>query len=107
MRTRRSRMSRNIIPWLMASSAAVAILYFGGRSRRSGANRDRGSAHGPLDTASDSEVRNAALKYRPVGGSGDPYPDWVRMLDGKSGVYILREIQRDGSTEVVYVGQSS
>ena len=100
-------MSRNIIPWLMASSAAVAILYFGTRSRRSGASLDRGSAHGLRDTASDSEVRNAALKYRPVGGSGEPYPDWIRMLAGKSGVYILREIQRDGSTEVVYVGQSS
>jgi hypothetical protein len=51
-------------------------------------------------------VRNAALKYRPVGGSGEPYPDWIRMLDGKSGVYIFREIQSDGATETVYVGQS-
>ena len=98
-------MPRNIIPWLMASSAAVAILYFGTRSR-SDASLDRRSTHEPLDTASDSEVRNAALKYRPVGGNGEPYPDWVRMLDGKSGVYIFRETQDDGTTETVYVGES-
>ena len=47
-----------------------------------------------------------ALRYRPIGGNGEPYPDWVRMLDGKSGVYILREIQDDGTTEIVYVGES-
>ena len=27
-------------------------------------------------------------------------------LDGKSGVYVIREIQRDGSTPIVYVGES-
>ena len=98
-------MSRNVIPWLAASGATMAILYFGMRRRRSGASPDS-STHGPLDTASDSEVRNAALKYRPVGDSGEPYPDWVRALDGKSGVYILREIRNDGTTEIVYVGES-
>lgn len=51
-------------------------------------------------------MRNAALKYRPVGGSGEPYPDWVRALDGKSGVYILRETEDDGTTETVCVGES-
>jgi hypothetical protein len=99
-------MSRNVVPWLVAGSAAVAILYFGTRGRRSGASRDLGSADEPLDTGSDSDVRNAALKYRPVGGSGEPYPDWVRALVGKSGVYILREVQNDGATETVYVGES-
>ena len=100
-------MSRNVIPWLVAGGAAVAILYFGTHRRRSGASHDLRSTPRTLDTASDSEVRNAALKYRPVGGSGEPYPDWVRMLDGKSGVYIFRETQNDGTTEIVYVGQSS
>lgn len=99
-------MSRNVVPWLVAGSAAVAILYFGTRGRRSGASPAQPSMHGPLDTACDADVRNAALKYRPVGGSGEPYPDWVRALDGKSGVYILREIQDDGTTETVYVGES-
>jgi hypothetical protein len=99
-------MSRNAIPWLVASGAAVAILCLGKRCRRSGASPDRGSARGQMDTTNDSEVRNAALKYRPVGGSGESYPDWVRALDGKSGVYILRETQDDGTTETVYVGES-
>ena len=51
-------------------------------------------------------VRNASFVYRPVGSRGEPYPDWVRELDGKSGVYVIREIQRDGSREIVYVGES-
>ncbi len=46
-------------------------------------------------------ARNAGFTYRPVGASGEPYPEWVRALKGESGVYIIRE-QR----EVVYVGSS-
>ena len=60
----------------------------------------------PRNTVSDFEVRNAALKYRPIGANGEPYPDWIRMLNGKSGVYILRETQDDGTIETVYVGES-
>jgi hypothetical protein len=52
------------------------------------------------------ELRNAALVYRPIGASWEPYPDWVRALDGKSGVYVIRETQRDGSEVTVYVGES-
>ena len=49
-------------------------------------------------------ARNAGFVYRPVGASGDPYPDWVRALKGKAGVYVIRE----GSTrEIVYVGSST
>jgi hypothetical protein len=99
-------MSRNLIPWFVAGGAAVAILYFGTRRGHSDASPDSRSTRETLDAASDSEVRNAALKYRPVGGSGEPYPDWIRMLDGKSGVYIFRETQNDGTTETVYVGES-
>ena len=47
------------------------------------------------------ERRNGSLSYRPVGGRGEPYPDWVRALKGKSGVYVIRE-----RGEVVYVGAS-
>lgn len=47
--------------------------------------------------------RNATLSaYRPVGESGDPYPDWVRQLRGRSGVYVIREI----GGPVLYVGSS-
>jgi hypothetical protein len=50
------------------------------------------------------DVRNASLSYRPVGASGEPYPDWCRALKGKAGVYIIREI---ASREIVYVGSSA
>jgi hypothetical protein len=56
--------------------------------------------------ASDAELRNAGLIYRPVGATGERYPDWIRALDGKSGVYVIKELQRDGSETIVYVGES-
>jgi hypothetical protein len=99
-------MSRNHMPWLVASGATVALLYFGTRRPRSTRSLDQDSTHEPLGIASDTDVRNATQKYRPVGGNGEPYPDWLRMLDGKSGVYIFRETQDDGTTETVYVGES-
>jgi hypothetical protein len=52
-------------------------------------------------------ARNASLQYRRVGERGEAYPDWVRALDGKSGVYVIREIDRNGSPEIVYVGSSN
>jgi hypothetical protein len=48
-------------------------------------------------------VRNASLVYRPVGTSGEPYPQWVRDLKGESGVYVIRE---RGAGETLYVGSS-
>jgi len=51
-------------------------------------------------------LRNGGLTYRPIGDRGEPYPEWVRALDGKSGVYVIREVADDGSTETVYVGES-
>lgn len=52
-------------------------------------------------------LRNAGLTYRPVGEPGEPYPDWVRALAGKSGVYVIRELGDDGSHEIAYVGEST
>ena len=52
-------------------------------------------------------LRNAGLTYRPVGARGEHYPEWVRALVGKSGVYVIREIGDDGTSDVVYVGASS
>ena len=92
-------MSR-IWPWLVTGGAAAAILYFGTRDPQG-----RGSeADGDIDVR-DPAIRNASLSYRPIGASGR-YPDWVRALRGKSGVYLIRERQRDGSNPVVYVGES-
>lgn len=48
-------------------------------------------------------LRNGALTFRPVGRRGEPYPDWVRALRGKSGVYVIRD---KNSREVLYVGES-
>ena len=52
------------------------------------------------------QARKASLTYRSVGSPGEAYPDWVRELDGKSGVYVIRERQTDGTSEIVYVGES-
>jgi len=49
-------------------------------------------------------ARNAGFVYRRVGTSGDAYPDWVRALKGKAGVYVIRDAY---SHEVVYVGSSA
>jgi hypothetical protein len=46
-------------------------------------------------------ARNGGLVYRPVGNPGEDYPEWVRNLRGKSGVYVIRQ-----DDEVVYVGES-
>jgi hypothetical protein len=51
--------------------------------------------------------RNAGLAYRPVGKTGERYPDWLHALKGKSGVYVIRERGSDGRPVVVYVGQSN
>lgn len=52
-------------------------------------------------------ARNASFNYRPVGASGEPYPQWVRDLKGQAGVYVIRELDRDGDAETVYVGSSA
>ena len=49
-------------------------------------------------------ARNAGFTYRPIGASGDPYPQWVRALKGKAGVYVIREL---GGGDIVYVGSSA
>jgi hypothetical protein len=64
------------------------------------------SAEAAKALPSDTELRNAGLIYRPVGTTGERYPDWLRALDGKSGVYVIKEVQRDGSAQIVYVGES-
>jgi hypothetical protein len=42
--------------------------------------------------------------YRPVGNPGEPYPDWLRALDGKPGVASIRS-RKDG--KVLYIGEST
>jgi hypothetical protein len=93
-------MARSIWPWLVTGGAAATIVYF--------ATRDTDGDIGDGDagvTTQDRDLRNASLSYRPIGATGR-YPEWVRALRGKSGVYLIRERQRDGSNPVVYIGES-
>ena len=59
------------------------------------------------EVVSDSDAlvaRNAGFTYRALGESGDAYPEWVRALKGKAGVYVIRDLE---SREIVYVGSSA
>jgi len=98
-------MSGRALPWVLAGGVAAVVAYLATRRSRGGAVGEL-RAERRLVAPSDAELRNAGLTYRPIGASGEPYPDWIRALDDKSGVYVIREIQRDGSTPIVYVGES-
>jgi len=95
-------MARSLFPWVLAGGAAAAIVYFGMRSAEPRDPAERAASGEPLDPG----LRNASLSYRPIGAPGERYPAWVRALRGKSGVYVIRERQRDGSNPIVYVGES-
>lgn len=59
----------------------------------------------PTLVASTSAVRNGnTSSYRLVGERGDGYPEWVRALKGKAGVYIIRDAD---THECLYVGSSA
>jgi hypothetical protein len=70
------------------------------------ASRQR-NAHLPTEDATPpDEYRNRGLQFRPVGQPAELYPDWVRALKGKSGVYLIRELDEHGEPAIVYVGES-
>lgn len=94
-------MSKNVFPWFVTGSVVGVIVYFGTRPPDG-----RSAPAGSPASASDRTPRNASLTYRPLGRTGERYPAWVHALRGKSGVYVIRERQRDGSNPIVYVGES-
>lgn len=49
-------------------------------------------------------ARNGSLTYRRIGASGEAYPQWVRDLKGRAGVYVIRDAD---TAETVYVGSST
>ncbi len=49
-------------------------------------------------------ARNGGFTYRRIGASGEAYPQWIRDLKGKAGVYVIRDAD---SAEIVYVGSSA
>ena len=55
---------------------------------------------------SPDEHRNRGLRFRSVGAVAEPYPDGVRALKNKSGVYVIRELDEHGEPVIVYVGES-
>jgi hypothetical protein len=96
-----------LLPILVSGGAAALVGYQLGRAaKRSAALRVALSAPADTTVNESPDLRNAGLTYRPIGGPGTPYPDWLRALKGKSGVYVIREIQRDGSSVAAYVGSS-
>jgi hypothetical protein len=99
-------MASRILPWMLAGGTAV-ITYLAVRNTRRGADDHQLPERGYADEhVPQPELRNAALIYRPLGAVGERYPDWVRALKGRSGVYVIRVKQSDGSSPVVYVGES-
>ncbi len=54
---------------------------------------------------SASVSTGARLVFRPLGDRGEPYPEWVRELRGKSGAYVIKAVGVFSST-IVYVGES-
>jgi hypothetical protein len=97
---------RQLLPVLITGGAAFFIGHLLACSARRAAERPAPTAPMGSSLEKHLELRNAGLTYRPLGESGTPYPPWVRALKGKSGVYVIREVRRDGSSEVVYVGES-
>jgi hypothetical protein len=97
--------SSRAVSWVLVGSAAAIAALVAIRWQRRDDASDAG-AELEHELPSDAELRNAGLIYRPVGATGERYPDWVRTLDGKSGVYVIKEVQRDGSERIVYVGES-
>lgn len=45
------------------------------------------------------------LRFQSVGSAWERYPDWVRALDGYSGVYVIRDLTARGP-RIAYVGES-
>lgn len=82
------------------------VLFFGTAAIGYLASRQRAAQLSMGDTPSPDEYRNRGLRFRPVGHSAEPYPDWVRALKGKSGVYVIRELDENGEPVIVYVGES-
>ncbi len=58
-----------------------------------------------LVASNASALRNGTMSaYRRVGDRGESYPDWVRALKGKAGVYVIRDAD---THECLYVGSSA
>lgn len=58
-----------------------------------------------LVASNPTRPRNGTMSaYRRVGDRGEAYPEWVRALKGKAGVYVIRDAD---THECLYVGSSA
>ena len=49
-------------------------------------------------------ARAEIYPFAPIGGSsGERYPEWIRALDRRNGVYVIRELR---SEDIAYIGES-
>lgn len=81
-------------------------LFFGSAAIGYLASRQRAAKLSTDDIPPPDEYRNRGLRFRSVGHSAEPYPDWIRALKGKSGIYVIRELDEHGAPVIVYVGES-
>jgi len=81
-------------------------LFFGSAAIGYLASKPRNTDSPTGEAAPPEAYRNRGMQFRPVGRSGEEYPDWVRALKGKSGVYLIRELDETGKPAIVYVGES-
>lgn len=82
------------------------VLFFGSATIGYLASRQHAAKLSTDDIPPPDEYRNRGLRFRSVGHSAEPYPDWLRALKGKSGIYVLRELDANGEPVIVYVGES-
>jgi hypothetical protein len=82
------------------------VLFFGSAAIGYLSSRQRAAKLSTDDTSPPDEYRNRGLRFRSVGHSAEPYPDWIRALKGKSGIYVIRELDENGAPVIVYVGES-
>lgn len=82
------------------------VLFFGSAAIGYLASRQRAAKFSTDDIPPPDEYRNRGMRFRSVGHSAEPYPDWIRALKGKSGVYLIRELDEHGEPVIVYVGES-
>jgi hypothetical protein len=81
-------------------------LFFGTAAIGYLASRQRAAKLSTDDLPPPDEYRNRGLRFRSVGHTAEPYPDWIRSLKGKSGIYVIRELDENGEPVIVYVGES-
>ena len=83
------------------------VLFLGSAAISYIASTQRNAKPSTGNTQPPDEYRNRGFRFRSVGQPGEPYPDWVRALQGKSGVYVFRELDENGEPGAFFVGAAT